>query len=293
MIFDELIIHLEKTRGLHLLREKTDNVSNKLYLLSKDEIAPQFVLKGLQPDSFEIKAYSQYLPKIKESLKTLVIPQLVEKYQGEKLVYLLIPYYQGDTFDFNTSDINLADNLFAIVQDLYSIKVEKVISGGGNFDIKDFEGKFWEYFEKALALELITESLREKCLSVLNSGKTNQKMVISNGDFNPRNVIRLSNGQLVLIDWDGIVSPLEHLLTYPWLLNWQNPAWQKRYASQFERGLPVKNERIRMHLMSISLLRAVDEKGHHNQFADHMAQNHIKNFKASLEELESLTEICG
>lgn len=294
MTFDELKIHLEQSRGLHFLEEKTNNVSNKLYLFSKDGAGPQFILKGLSPNDFEIDAYSQYLPKINNSaFKTLILPKLIEAYKENGIIYLLIPYYQGETFDFNTPDVNLTDQLVEVVKELFSIDVESVIKGGSSFDFKGFEAQFWDFFNQAVTLGLVSQSLKSKCASLLQSGRTNQKMVIANGDFNPRNVIRLDNGKLVLIDWNGIVFPLEHLLTYPWLLNWQNPSWQRQYASKFERELPVENNRVRMHLMNIALQRAVGEKGHHNQFADYMAENHIKNFNASLTGFGALTEICG
>jgi hypothetical protein len=293
MTFEEVTQDLEKNRNLHFLKEKTDNVSNKLFIFTENGTSNQFVLKGLRPDDFEIKSLSEYLPKIEKSFNTLVLPQLLQIYKSDELVYLLIPYYHGDTFDFNTPDINLTGQLVEIVKDLSSVDVETVIANGNNFDYRGFESEFWKFFQRGIDIDLIDETKRSKCLSLLGSGRNNQHMIISNGDFNPRNVIRLGGGKLVLIDWNGIVSPLEHMLTYPWLLNWQNPEWQSQYASQFEKELPVENSRIRMHLMNISLKRAVDEKKHGNLFADNMARNHIKNYNASLEGISSLVELCG
>ncbi len=293
MLIDEIISHLSHTRNLKFLREKTDNVSNKLYLFTEGGTTPQYILKGLSPNDFEIDAYSRYLPRIKSAFKTLILPKLIETYKENGITYLLIPYYHGETFDFNTPDINLADQLVEVVKELSSIDVESVIKGGSNFDFKGFETQFWNFFSQAVSLGLINKSLKSRCATLLRSGRTNRKMIIANGDFNPRNVIRLADSKLVLIDWNGIVSPLEHLLTYPWLLNWQNPSWQRRYALQFENNLSIENSRVKMHLMNIALQRAVGEKGHHNQFADYMAENHIKNFNASLTGFGSLTEICG
>lgn len=293
MTLDEITKHLADTRNLKFLREKTDNVSNKLYLFTEDGVTPQYVLKGLLLNDFEIQAYTQYLPKIKKTFQSLIIPQLIEQYSSDNLVYLLLPYFHGTTFDFNPQDINLAGQLVNVVQELSSIDVESVIAGGSNFDFQTFETRFWEFFDQAITLGLITESIRNKCAALLETGRSNQKMIIVNGDFNPRNVIRFDNGKIVLIDWNGIIFPLEHLLTYPWLLNWQNPSWQRQYAVKFEQSLPVENSRVRMHLMNIALQRAVGEKGHHNSFADNMAQNHMKNFNASLNGFQSLCELCG
>lgn len=291
MSFDELKQLLKETRGLNFLKEKTDRVSNKIYIFSQGN--KQFVLKGLSPEDFEIKVFSEYLPKIKNTFKYLVIPELIDLYNTNGETYLLFTYYAGETFDFNTSDMNLASQLVNIVQDLSSIDVDLIVEGGNNFDYKNFERRFWEFFYRAVKMDLVKEELKNKCIPLLESGRVNQKMIISNGDFNPRNIIRLENAKLVLIDWNGVVFPLEHLLTYPWLLNWQNPSWQKEYANQFQRSLPVETSRIRTHLMNISLQRAVGEKNHNTEFADRMFKNHMKNFYASLEGFASLDDLCG
>jgi len=139
------------------------------------------------------------------------------------------------------------------------------------------------------------ENLRQQADSMLTMGRNSQKMIISNGDFNPRNVIRMSDGKLVLIDWNGIVAPLEHHLTYPWMLNWQNPNWQKKYAEDFERRLPVKANNLQYHLMRISIIRAAGEMGHYkpgiNENPLLMVKDHMKNFRHSLNGFNSLTEL--
>jgi len=233
------------------------------------------------------------LPRVANNFETLVIPELAEQFNGDDRTYLLLPYYSGITFDFNTKDINLANQLVDIVDELLSIDVESVITGGSNFDFQTFEAGFWNFFDQAIKIRLIDGSEKQVCATILEKGGTIQKMVIINGDFNPRNVIRIENNQIVLIDWNGIVFPLEHLLTYPWLLNWQNPHWQNQYASKFENDLPINIDNVRMHLMNIALQRAVGEKGHGTPYADAMAQNHIKNFFASLKGFKSLLEISG
>ena len=42
MTFNELKLHLEQTRGLHFFEEKTNNVSNKLYLFTDSCVADNF-----------------------------------------------------------------------------------------------------------------------------------------------------------------------------------------------------------------------------------------------------------
>ncbi len=297
MSFEDLVEHIENTLGIKYVEKNKDQASHPLHLFVDEKTKEKFILKSVKEDDLEIPVYIEYLPKIKNEFKALVLPESVAAFNTKEYVYILSPYYEGERFDFNTNDINLADDLVNLVLDLSTIDVESVVKGGKEFDYDGFEKNFWQYISKAILLGLINETdaqkIKSNCAKVLAQGKDNQKMVISNGDFNPRNVIRFSDGKLVLIDWNGITSPLEHMLTYPWLLNWQNLTWQKEYASKFESKLPVDKNRLRMHLMNIALIRGVDEKGHGNTYADTMSQNHMKNFYASLDGFKSLVDLCG
>lgn len=295
MSFDDLVEHIENTLGIKYVEKNKDQASHPLHLFVSSSTNKKFILKGVKEDDLEIVVYIEHLPKIKNVFKTLVLPEGVAAFNTKEYVYILIPYYEGGHFDFNTSDISLADDLVNLVSDLITIDVDSVLKDGKKFDFNGFEKNFWQYISKAVSLGLIkdvdAQRIKSECAKVLAQGKENQKMIVSNGDFNPRNVIRLSDGKLVLIDWNGITSPLEHMLTYPWLLNWQNPEWQKKFASNFETKLPIDKSRLRMHLMNIALIRGVDEKGHKNEYADRMSENHMKNFFASLEGFNSLTEL--
>jgi len=297
MSFEEIVEYIEDSLQIKYLEKNKDQASNPLHIFINEETKEKFILKGIKEGDLELVVYFEYLPLIKTEFKTLLLPEGIAAFNTKDYVYFLIPYYEGEHFDFNTTDTKLAHNLVDLVTDLSTIDASLVLKGKNEFDYIGFEKNFWRYVDKAIALSLIpttdVKQVKTDCAKVLLLGKENQKMIISNGDFNPRNVIRLPNEQLVLIDWNGIISPLEHLLAYPWLLNWQNPAWQNEYASKFESNLPIDINHLRMHLMNIALLRAVDEKGHKNAYADSMSQNHMKNFFASLKGFKSLLEISG
>lgn len=295
MTFDELKAHIEETLELRYLEKTKDQASHNLYSFIKDDTQEKFILKELKESDHELTSYINYLPQIKNELKILVLPEAVAAFNAKGYHYLLIPLYEGEHFDFNTSDLKLAEELVDIAVDLASIDIKSLLKDQTEFDFKGFESNFWHYLDKAISIGIIDKkeekTIKGDCAKVLAAGRDNQKMIICNGDFNPRNVIRLNNGKLVLIDWEGIIFPLEHLLTYPWLLNWQNPTWQKEYATKFEKHLPIDNNRLKMHLMNIALVRAVDEKAHNNTFADKMSEEHMKNFYVCLKGFNSLTEL--
>ncbi len=295
--FQNIVDTLGTERGLKFIGKNNDEATNTLYVFTNSTHANKtHLLKQLKRESWEVKFYTKHLLFIRQNYTflSLELPEVLEIFQVGDEVYLLLSYYDGDKFNFNTPDLDLAKKMPGIVKDLLLINPEEILEGSSNFDFKAYEERFWIFFEKAIKLGLIhrskEETIRDIANNLLIQGRNTQKMIISNGDFNPRNIIRLSGGKLVLIDWDGIVSPLEYHLAYPWLLNYRNPSWQKEYAQSFEELLPIKASNVRYHLMTISLQRAVDEKGHNTSDADRMSEDHTKNFYRSLDGFNSLTE---
>jgi len=299
--FEDIVSILAKERGLKLLGKNDDEASNTLYAFT-DSVQPNksHILKLLEKESLEVKFYKEHILAIRQkyTFGLLELPEALEIFTTENKAYLLVPHYNGDKFTFNTPDINLAKTMPLIVKDLLAINVEEIKEGGSNYDFEGHEREFWTFFKKAVELGLINpteeEKLKVQIEGIFIQGRNTQKMIISNGDFNPRNIIRLSNGKLVLIDWDGVVLPLEQHLAYAWLLNFENPAWQKTYAETFEQELPIQKFNVRYHLMRLSLIRAVGEMGHYkpgiNENPLIMVKDHMKNFHRSLAGFDSLTQ---
>jgi thiamine kinase-like enzyme len=296
IIGEALVQHLKRNFGLAYFGKNKDETSHPLYLFKDRKTKEKRILKKLNPTDSEVKVYREYLPLIKSPFPALVLPEPIAVFNFEESAYVLLPYYEGEHFLHNSNDLQLATDLVNIAFDLSTIDAVRILKDKSAFDQEEFESKFWHHFEKACALGFVkatdTTRIKSECAKVLALGGRHQTMVVCNGDFNPRNVIRLRNGRLVLLDWNGaFVSPLEHLLAYPWLLNWENPAWQKAYAAQFEGKLPVDNNRLRMHLMNDALFKAVDEKRHGNVYGDKMSEDHLKKFCASFSSFQSLTEL--
>lgn len=311
--FVDLLNKLRAQYNLEFMGENKDEACNKLYVFWDTSTSKQrtHILKTVNKDDPEVEFYIHHLPRIKAKFKLLRLPGVIGLYHDSARAYLLLPYYEGGKFNFNTNDLTLASEMVGLVEDLAKIKIEDIVEGGSGFAYLGYEKEFWDHFDKAVSLNKVyptemirrlnliesseEKSLRQQADSMLINGRDNQKMIISNGDFNPRNVIRVSDGKLVLIDWNGIVAPLEHHLAYPWLLNWQNPNWQKKYAEEFESRLPVKADNLRYHLMRISIIRAAGEMGNYkpevNENPLFMVRDHMKNFRYSLEGFNSLTEL--
>ncbi len=298
--FVQIANQIEKDFGLEFVEEITDNVSNRIFKFNcANDSEITHLLKYVPFGSFEPRCYRDILPQVKEEFTVLNLPKADHVYSTNEAngSYILLPYYGGNRFDFNTSDMLLAEDMVKIVKDLIKVNVEDLLQKDDVFlyQAKAEEVRFWERFTGALEMNLIKSSeetnIRKEADNLWRECEGRQKVIMSNCDFNPRNVIRLSTGRLVLIDWDGIQQPLEALLTYPWALNWSHPDWQEKYAKEFEKQLPVNRENIRLQLMNISLVRATDEKNHNNSHGDQMADKLMDYFRDSMQGFNSLVDI--
>ena len=139
--FDELLSDLESSYGLISLGKNDDEASNVLYAFSEksNPLKKSHVLKQLGKNSIERKTYTVFLPKLTFQFETLELPKLIQVYELPEFDYLLMPYYHGDRFNFNTSDIELTKGMVGIIKDLSKINVEGIIPGGSIFD---YEGVF-------------------------------------------------------------------------------------------------------------------------------------------------------
>lgn len=65
---------------------------------------------------------------------------------------------------------------------------------------------------------------------------------IQNGDFYPRNMLQLSES-IVLLDWDSaVISTVEEVIAYEYLLMWGNLEWQKKFLAEVEYLMDVNQE---------------------------------------------------
>ena len=275
-----------REQGLTYLGPVKRPARYELYEFSQDGGDPSCVLKKLPLSSRELDFYAKRLPRVSGNFNVLQVPELLEIFMFPDEAYVLLPYYDGHHFDFHNPDKEMAKQMVAVVKDLLKIDVEKVVERGSKFDYERYESEFRQSFDEAVSLGLILVdhmSAKKIAKEILHRGRDTQRMIVSNGDFNPRNLIRL-NSKLVLIDWSEIVAPLEHHLTYSWLLNFENeecPEWQKTYATCFENEISVDMRNIRYHLMHKALRRAVAEMKFYKQGKGDACRKRASNYMTS------------
>ena len=178
----------------------------------------------------EEKIFSQALPEIEGmnlDFKTLLLPEHlkvvtknVESEENKEFrKFILINYYDGTNFNkkWNEAlpdsyggrgvDLSINDKVAGLLEDFSLIDINLL----NNLDLLTFDLRKWIAknlpfkAEKLIKKRIITKDQADKARSILESKEVFQgsKMIFTNGDFYPRNFIELSNGRIVVIDWEG------------------------------------------------------------------------------------------
>ncbi|MBI2411359.1 MAG: hypothetical protein HYV32_05700 [Candidatus Kerfeldbacteria bacterium] len=65
---------------------------------------------------------------------------------------------------------------------------------------------------------------------------------IQNGNFYPRNFLRLTE-TIVVFDWESAqITTVEEVVAYMYILMWENPEWQKRFLVELAYLLEIQHE---------------------------------------------------
>lgn len=177
--------------------------------------------------------FTKVFPKIQSlnlEFNTLELPnhkKIIKKIVGEEpnqqeLKYILINFYDGKSYnkswheyspeslggrgvkkDFATKSVELIKD-FSLI-DIKQLSEFNLLT----FDLESWRSKNLPLMEQGLLQKkVLSEKQVEKIRYVLNSGEifSNSKKILTNGDFYPRNFIKLSSGKIVVVDWEGRID---------------------------------------------------------------------------------------
>lgn len=150
--------------------------------------------------------------------------------------------------------LNLSSEVPMVLLDLAKIDVSDIID---NKIVKEFPNLIFDHnkyiydfnarlkkFSKFHILE--TEDIN-RAIQLLGKPFTS-KMIFNNGDFYPRNFIRMPDDRIVLIDWEMwnpgrnpfyLIDYIENVAAVCFVHMWNNVLWQKKYVSELKKVLPV------------------------------------------------------
>lgn len=174
---------------------------------------------------------------------------------------LSLPLYQGQLFNglWNEATggallkLDLSKEVPQIIKELSKIDIRPIQKHPKLKHLKKIQyshEKYQEDFSKLLdtfyQAQLIIKVEAKKAAKLV-SGPFASPLILNNGDFYPRNFIRLPSNKIVLIDWEtwnnnsraNVVDHVENVAAYCFVHMWGNSKWQQNYVRQLKQHLPV------------------------------------------------------
>ena len=171
---------------------------------------------------------------------------------------LSVQFYDGETFNDRWNEENgglglgldLATEIPGVLADLATIDTalfteSKALATEERlvFDYEDSLQLFTDFASESVSQGLLSEQELEQIQTILLHRQTTE-MIVSNGDFYPRNFIKQSDAKIVLIDWDtwndGGNSPF-YLVDHPenvaatlFVHMWKNQPWQDKFLNEIQ-----------------------------------------------------------
>ena len=184
---------------------------------------------------------------------------------------LSLPFYKGQTFNglWNEATggaplkLDLSREVPEMIKDLSQIDISPVLN---NLKLKKLKNIWYDHnkyqrdFAKLLKIfikaKLITKNQASQAATILKL-PFSSPLILNNGDFYPRNFIRLPGDKIVLVDWEtwnsnsraNVVDHLENVAAYCFVHMWGNQKWQKAYVQQLKKYLPVTRQDLQKALL--------------------------------------------
>ncbi len=257
-------------------------------------------------DEGEIAIYEEVLNPIADrynrGFSTLILPKAVsvDRRRGR----LALPYYRGQDFNDAWTEatggsrlgLDLCVEAARVLAELATIDPSIVT---GNERLRN--GRRLVFDQAAYVSELparLARFLDRGILGVEQARRATEllarpfasRMVLSNGDFYPRNFIRTSEGRIVLIDWETslfgipfhLVDYFESVAAVCFVHMWNNPAWQKAYVVELRKLAPMQKSDFQKGILIKSLRSATLWFGEDGR--NDLCQHQVALFQSALTE---------
>ncbi len=228
----------------------------------------------------EMLIYQEFLDKFSDEYNTdfdhLVLPKSLSIDLDNKIITL--PNYDGEKFNDKWNELtggsllglDLTVDVPLLLKDLSYIDIKQIITNPKLKDVnnlvfnhKKYTPKFNVLLKKFLNAGLLN-SKEVEVAKKLVSKDFKSKLMLNNGDFYPRNFIRMSDGKIVLIDWDtrsesgraNIIDHIENIAAFCFVHFWGNPSWQKIFVNELRKYFSISKEDFQKALLIKSLEQA-------------------------------------
>lgn len=265
-----------------LTQEKMYPVSSEIggKIICADDAGCQFLMKRCSPTEKEI--FTTILPAIKGQnlqFSTLELPEFrnivsrniqAENRESEKTEdFIFMKHYDGKQFNNAWDEISSIGYGGRGIMPDFSKKIVNLISDFNLINTKSLAASNLSTFKlndwRDINLPFIAEVLTKRgivnqdqinsALKILNVPGlfTSSRMVLTNGDFYPRNLIELPEGKIVVVDWEGrkdyagdqrnvFVNYIENHVAFFFIHMWGNYSFQRCLIKEASQKFSIRAE---------------------------------------------------
>jgi len=272
-------------------------------IICEDISGNQFLMKSC--GHTEKIIFTNVLPAIRQqnlSFRRLQFPELrniiSKKFQQNDVQkdqdFIFLKYYDGTRsndkwneisvlgYGGRELDVSMAKKIVDLIADFSLIDVSLL----NTFKLPTFDYAIWKkqnlpFIAKILiGRKIIDQKHINKALAIFSSPNLFQhsKMILTNGDFYPRNLIELSDGKITVIDWEGrqnykaetsvngatqnlvdqrnvLINYLENHLAFFFIHMWGNYAFQRHLIKSAAKKFNLSSE----DLQSVILIKSIEQ----------------------------------
>jgi len=253
----------ELKHNVYVVKETSKKNKGDTYLL-KTKISKQ-----------EIKLLRNCFPKInQQKFKVLRLPIAHRTGKNDQL-WVMMDYFKGDIIKWDEKrtecaggrniSVEYVDILSMILSDLKSIDTKIFLGILPEIESTLWYSKILEKLNRLYELKLFLRNYYQDACAVIKPGlptESKKDLILTNGDFQFRNFIKLQKNKMAVIDWSKSghntpnIEPLEFAVMYQWTLMWNNLTWQNSYIKKVKSKFNISNRRLRYALVIKSINQA-------------------------------------
>ncbi len=231
----------------------------------------------------EIKLYKECFPKVDQSnFKNLQLPVAHKAGSHFKNMgwWILTDYY-GKHIEWDETNpeivggrnisLDYVDILAQMLTDLKTIDINIFSDTIPSVESTPWFTSINQKLDSLIENKLFPSSYQEKASTMISTGFTDESkkdFILTNGDFQFRNFIKLPNDKIVVVDWTENpfntpnIEPIEFATMYQWTLMWANIPWQDAYVNKISKNFSIDKDRLRFALLVKSINQAHMWRGH-------------------------------
>lgn len=239
--------------------------------------APFYILK-LESTEQEVRLFRDAFPKVdQKKFGTLILPSAIKV--GSLLInhgwWVLMNYYQGETVFWDETNpecvggrnigLEHIDTIVNLLKDLRLIETSIFAGILPTFNTASWYISLDQKLLELTNLGLFPQNHHQRAIDMLSSGLSDEQMkdlILTNGDFQFRNFIKLPSGKVAIVDWTENayntpnIEPIEFPIMYQWTLMWANSSWQNVYVKKAIDTFGISMERLSFALLIKSINQA-------------------------------------